>query len=1220
MTFDPDPLTDRPRSQLTHTGRRPPPRPEFRKLRVFAVDPGLTARFETAVVNEMTLYVPWEHLDPGPRGEYVEVIDEDQGGDIYAAPVDLNWPEILASDGLTPCDGDPHFHQQMVYAVAMRTIRTFERALGRRIHWRQPPSGGKPHAPYEPHLKLFPHFMRDANAYFDPGQGAVRFGHLLTTTQSSHVFTCLSQDIIAHTVTRGVLLGMGMEFEGNEENPDCLALFEGFADLVTVLQHFWKSEFLRTQIAAIQGDLTRPSPLGAIALQLSEELGSSPYGLRNAFGMVVDGKWAPRRPDPEKIRTAVEPHDRGDILVGAVGEAFRRIYESRTVDLRRIASRGTGRLPEGSLHPDLVDRLTREAAWTADMVLDMCIRALDYLPPVGVTFGDLLRAGLTSDFEINPADVRHYRVAFLESFKAYGILPREVRMLSVQTLLWPGPKHEAQAEALKGFVKRHDGQHDYRNPLHKRAALWRSEEQRKRRLVEYLTSEPGLSDRLGEIDLKKPFEVRAFHPHRQAPVWGSFSYQWIIKLVQPPADPKKPGSLRQGGTTFVVDADTGDVKYQIDKPPPSRSPSKKARQAVAEEPLRLSPLMPPRTTERRLRVFAFDPAMGVALETAGINEVTLCVPWERDIDGNDVLRPGPVGEYLEVVDRDPASRAFYAPVDLNDPHLVAECGLLPSESNPQFHQQMVYAVAMRTIRTFEQALGRLALWSPRRAVPPSKNGGKWQEERYVQRLRVYPHALREPNAYYSPDKKALLFGYFPDSGDEDRRDVAPLTVFTCVSHDIIAHETTHALLDGMHRRFNEPSNPDVLAFHEAFADIVALFQHFSLPEVLRHQIAATRGDLESQNLLGELAQQFGKAIGNRGALRSALGSTDPVTKQWKRSDPDPDAYQKLKEPHDRGALLVTAVFDAFLTVYKAAVADLLRIATDGTGVLPAGHLHPDLVNRLADEAAKSAGVILNMCIRALDYCPPVDLTLGDYLRAVVTADFEFDPVDETHRRVAFIEAFRRHGIVPQDVRALSVDGLRWRPSEEIPDEDEKFIEIVKGWTHDIDDWNLTKSRETLFELMKDKQKELHKHLAKEIKSREAVTGGIFSVTEFQVHSIRPSFRTDWKGCPRFQWVIELIQSLPVYADPAELLAEPVDPSDEGQDPKPDYYFRGGTTLVVNAETGEVRYSIKKRMDDPDRQKRQRRFMLEEGNESLAATYFGKVGLEKGEPFAMLHRL
>ena len=279
---------------------------------------------------------------------------------------------------------------------------------------------------------------------------------------------------------------------------------------------------------------------------------------------------------------------------------------------------------------------------------------------------------------------------------------------------------------------------------------------------------------------------------------------------------------------------------------------------------------------------------------------------------------------------------------------------------------------------------------------------------------------------------------------------------------------THALLDGIHRRFNEPSNPDVLAFHEAFADIVALFQHFSLPDVLRHQIAATRGDLASQNLLGELAQQFGQAIGKRGALRSAIGEVDETTGEWQPREPDPEDYARLTEPHDRGSMLVAAVFDAFLTIYKARVADLLRIASEGTGVLPAGQLHPDLVNRLAEEAAHSAQHVLEMCIRALDYCPPVDITFGDYLRAVVTADFEFDPVDEEHHRVAFAEAFRRYGIVPENVRTLSVDGLLWRPAADAPDEDENVvIDLVKNWAADIGSWNLSRSREELFELMRD---------------------------------------------------------------------------------------------------------------------------------------------------------
>ena len=154
-----------------------------------------------------------------------------------------------------------------------------------------------------------------------------------------------------------------------------------------------------------------------------------------------------------------------------------------------------------------------------------------------------------------------------------------------------------------------------------------------------------------------------------------------------------------------------------------------------------------------------------------------------------------------------------------------------------------------------------------------------------------------------------------------------------------------------------PTNPDSLAFHEAFADIVALFQHFSFPEVLRHQIAKTRGDLASQSLLGELAQQFGQATGLYGGLREAIGRINEEGK-WEQLEPDPAAYETQTEPHERGSLLVAAVFDAFLAIYRSRVADLMRIATGGSGVLPAGALPNDLTNRLTGEAAKSAQHIL----------------------------------------------------------------------------------------------------------------------------------------------------------------------------------------------------------------------------------------------------------------------
>jgi len=84
------------------------------------------------------------------------------------------------------------------------------------------------------------------------------------------------------------------------------------------------------------------------------------------------------------------------------------------------------------------------------------------------------------------------------------------------------------------------------------------------------------------------------------------------------------------------------------------------------------------------------------LDTYEINAVTLKLPWE----GN--LRPGPVDDYLEIVDYDPASQAFYAPINLNEALLLAQDGLTPSEGNPHFNQHLVYAVARTTIGYFER--------------------------------------------------------------------------------------------------------------------------------------------------------------------------------------------------------------------------------------------------------------------------------------------------------------------------------------------------------------------------------------------------------------------------------------------------------------------------------------------------------------------------------------
>ena len=614
---------------------------------------------------------------------------------------------------------------------------------------------------------------------------------------------------------------------------------------------------------------------------------------------------------------------------------------------------------------------------------------------------------------------------------------------------------------------------------------------------------------------------------------------------------------------------------------------------------------------RPLRVFAFDPLAGTKLETLEINETTIPVRWEP-------LEPGPVGEYLEVVDIDPATGVAYAPVDLNQPLPLSQAGLRPSEANPQFHQQMVYAVAMKTIAHFEQALGRVALWAPRLVKTKTTKSG--YKDQFVRRLRIYPHALREANAYYSPDKHALLFGYFRASESDPGENLPGQTVFCCLSHDIVAHETTHALLDGLHRRFREPTNADVLGFHEAFADIVALFQHFTVPEALRDQIAKTRGDLAQQSLLGQLAQQFGQGIGRYGALRDAIGHIEkkkrtngkegdseaeedgPDEGEWKPTTPTPADYQNATEAHDRGAVLVAAVFDAFINIYRKRSVDLIRLATGGTGVLPPGDIPYDLVNRLAKEASKTASHVLNICIRALDYSPPVDMTFGDYVRALITADRDLVPDDDLGYRVAFLQAFRRRGIYPEFVRNLSTESVCWSS----PELDLPIRECLNQMSLT---WDLHANRKRAYESSKVNAIILNRWLKKKIDEEQArslgfsrsatllVGNDVGTLSPFEIHSVRPVRRVGPDGQQRLDLVVEITQS---WTSPG------------GEK------YRGGSTLIVDLEQSRIRYVVRKRVGHPQRISNQQGFRIALADTSIRSNYYDDIARGR-EPFAMLHR-
>lgn len=630
-------------------------------------------------------------------------------------------------------------------------------------------------------------------------------------------------------------------------------------------------------------------------------------------------------------------------------------------------------------------------------------------------------------------------------------------------------------------------------------------------------------------------------------------------------------------------------------------------QVVVPEVLPVCDAQPPvqNPPYRRVRVYAIDPSFSTRLDTAGINEVTLKVRWEE-------LDKGPSGEYLVVEDVDPKSKR-YPPVDLDDPRLLAQDGWAPSEGNPQFHQQMVYAVAMKTVEHFERALGRPVLWHHK---PNPKNDN--DDSIFVPQLTIRPHALRQANAFYSMREVALLFGYFEAGADDPGDHMPGSRVYSCLSHDIIAHETTHAILDGIHRRFNEPTNPDVLALHEGFADIIALMQHFTIPEVLEREIGRTRGDIEAESMLGSLAVQFGYATGGRAALRNAIGKMEGGV--WKRFTPDPSDLQKRLTPHSRGAVLVAAVFDAFIAIYKERTNDLRRIYTGGTGVLPNGAIHPDLVHRFADEAAKSASHVLTMCIRALDYLPPVDVTFFEYLRALITADFDIVSDDRHNYRVAFVEAFRRRGIYPVNLgapsldtpRTLSVDTLRWagldhsKFSKNVRAEIAKQnVVIIEGLKRYADACLYTDDRKELFDMTREQRVTLHGQLAAAFKAvpQYAAALGLDPALRFEVHELRSAMRSSPDGRHIPQLVVALAQAKKV--------------KEVKNDGTPGYFFRGGSTLIVDLTRGEIKYQIVKNIASNKRQERTADFVREAARDPLRALFFSP---DRPEPFAALHSL
>jgi hypothetical protein len=547
---------------------------------------------------------------------------------------------------------------------------------------------------------------------------------------------------------------------------------------------------------------------------------------------------------------------------------------------------------------------------------------------------------------------------------------------------------------------------------------------------------------------------------------------------------------------------------------------------------------------RSLTIIAQDPSITVGRR---ILRATVDVRAET-------LGRGPWGHRVQVIDYDASTGSLYkahAASAYNgrrgaclDPFARATDRELLD--NPQFHAQNAYAIAMRTLARFEFALGRRVGWGFKK-----------------HQLKIAPHAFADANAFYSADDEALVFGYFPGtSGD---------MVFSCLSHDVVAHETTHALLDGVRHRYLDPSSPDQAAFHEGYADIVALLSVFSLSGIAELLIdhtndgrtrrardhkgkdrirrsAVTPGALKRSMILG-LAEQMGAEMsGVRGqALRHSAELT-PSAEYYNNRRKFPDYV----EPHQRGEILVAAILHAFVHVWVTRLRAL-------------GEVTPGFIDRqrAIEEGAGAADYLLTMSIRALDYMPPTHILFGDFLSALITADLEIRPNDAKYRfRQHLREAFAAFGIT------AACPGTELEPGR---------------WTVETNEYSLARAR---FESMQRDPDEVYGFIwenRKKLELDEEAYG--------EVLSVRPCVRIGPDdGFPLRETVVEFYQVMKVTA--AELkrlhMRKP-----RGMPDNTEVSLYGGSALVFD-EFGRLKYNIHNRINNARRQQARIDYLWEYG--------------------------
>ncbi|MGH8923610.1 MAG: hypothetical protein ACRDWA_03050 [Acidimicrobiia bacterium] len=372
-----------------------------------------------------------------------------------------------------------------------------------------------------------------------------------------------------------------------------------------------------------------------------------------------------------------------------------------------------------------------------------------------------------------------------------------------------------------------------------------------------------------------------------------------------------------------------------------------------------------------------------------------------EIDTEDRYLDGPISPRVAVLDFEPKSGQLAPGVKFLPPARLEDAGSYqidePVTTGGQVSREAgavsLFGAIHKTIKLFEEedALGRPIAWgfdSPQ--------------------LLAIPRAGDLANAFYERASHSVQFFSFDTEGT---------TVFTGHSQDIVAHETAHAIFDGVAPDLYDALTPQSLAIHESVADLTAVLCALRSEELVRGVVEGG-GTIYDSNVFSGIAEQFAGALDNQRDYLRNLNNTKSLQTKASASD-----RVDRRDPHDLSQVLSGALYQVLIHIFEELQGEYHTKDTASQEIVESEEADYSVAQARQYAPDKSAGPtpaikalwvagqrFKRTLYRGLDYLPPGDVTFADLGRTVLAADKASHP-GSSRQREHLVKEFLARGIV-----------------------------------------------------------------------------------------------------------------------------------------------------------------------------------------------------------------